>query len=83
MARQRITLTLPDDVVAQARAACQGNLSGYVTEVLREHLEATRRAELRQALIEGCREEAESDRALSEEFRYADYEVTVRFVPEE
>ena len=77
----RITLTLPEDVVAQAKVLCPGNFSQFVTKVLREHLKAVRLQELRRALEEGYRAEAESDLTLSEEFRHSDSDLARRFTP--
>jgi len=78
---QRVTLTLPNDVLTQARAASQGNLSQFVSDILREHFEYQRLEQLREALIAGCIANAEEDLALAEEFRYADHEVTMKYVP--
>jgi len=78
---QRVTLTLPSDVLAQAREMSQGNLSQFVGDILRENFEYKRLEQLRDALIAGAIANAEEDRAISEEFRYADYEVTMKYVP--
>ena len=78
---QRVTLTLPADILTQARAASQGNLSQFIGDILREHLESKRLEQLRDALIAGAIANAEEDRAIAEEFRYADYEVTIKYVP--
>jgi hypothetical protein len=78
---QRITLTLPAEVLAQARAASQGNLSGFIAQVLADHFEDQRLAQLRADLIAGAIANAEEDLAIAEEFRYADYEVTMKYVP--
>jgi len=50
---QRITLTLPEDIIAEAKGLCQGNFSQFVTKVLRDHLEAVRIQQLRIALEAG------------------------------
>jgi hypothetical protein len=78
---QRVTLTLPDDVLAQARKASQGNLSGFIAQVLHDHFEDQRLAQLRADLIAGYIANAEEALAIAEEFRYADYEVTMKYVP--
>jgi Post-segregation antitoxin CcdA len=78
---QRVTLTLPTDVLTQAREMSQGNLSQYVANLLREHFESERRRLLREALIAGAIANAEEDLRIAEEFRYADYEVTLKYVP--
>ena len=46
---QRVTLSLPADLVSAARVASKGNLSRFVASVLRHNLERTRRRELRKA----------------------------------
>jgi metal-responsive CopG/Arc/MetJ family transcriptional regulator len=78
---QRVTLTLPADVLAQAREASQGNLSQFIGDILREHLDHKRLEQLRDALIAGAIANAEDDRVIAEEFRYADYEATLKYVP--
>ena len=78
---QRVTLTLPSDVLAQAREMSQGNLSQLVGNILREHFEQKRLEQLREELIAGYIANAEEALAIAEEFRYADYEVTMKYVP--
>lgn len=77
--RKRVTLTLPAEVVAEARAASRGNLSRFVTDTLRKRLERIRRHELRKALIEGCIAEAELDLAICKEWAYVDWETTQKY----
>jgi hypothetical protein len=77
----RVTLTLPVDVLTQAREMSQGNLSRFVSNVLREHIEQKRLEQLREELIAGYIANAEEALAIAEEFRYADYEVTMKYVP--
>ena len=72
---QRITLSLPADLVAAARAASGGNLSRFVASVLRRDLERARRRELRKALEVGYRAEAELDLAVCAEYRHVDEEM--------
>jgi hypothetical protein len=78
---QRVTITLPSDLLAQAREQSQGNLSQFIAGVLREHFEGERRRQLREALIAGAIANAEDDRRIAEEFRFSDYEVTMKYVP--
>jgi Post-segregation antitoxin CcdA len=78
---QRVTISLPADVLAQARAASQGNLSALIAQVLADHFEDERLAQLRADLIAGAIANAEEDLAIAEEFRYADYEVIMKYVP--
>ena len=78
---QRVTLTLPADVLARARVMSEGNLSQFVAKILSEHVEKERVRMLREELVAGYIANAEEALAISEEFRYADYEVTVKYVP--
>ena len=78
---RRVTLTLPADVLAHAREMSQGNLSQFVGNILREHLEQKRLERLREELIAGYTANAEEALAIAEEFRYADYETTMKYVP--
>ena len=48
---QRITISLPADLLNQVRQASDGNVSQFITNILREHLEQERRRKLREALI--------------------------------
>lgn len=73
--RLRITLTLPADVVTAARELSEGNLSRWVTAVLRRDLEQRRRADLRRAMAAGYEAEADLDLQICEEFRHIDDEV--------
>ncbi len=79
---QRITLSLPADLIASARAASGGNLSRFVASVLRRNLERIRRRELRKALAAGYAAEAELDLAICEEFRHVDRETVDHQEPE-
>ena len=78
---QRVTLTLPADVLTQARELSRGNLSQFVANVLRQHFEQEQRRILREELIAGYIANADEALAIAEEFRYADYEVTMKYVP--
>jgi len=78
---QRVTLTLPADVLAQAREASQGNLSGFIAQVLRDHFEDQRLAQLRADLIAGAIANAEEDLEIAQAFRYAEDEALARYVP--
>src|SRR5437773_9196603 len=78
---QRVTLTLPADILTQARAASQGNLSQFIGDVLREHFEYKRLEQLRDALIAGAIANAEDDLETAEAFRYAEDEAVALYVP--
>lgn len=78
---QRVTLTLPADIVAEARSLSQGNLSQFISNILSEYFEQERRQQLREVLIAGYQANAEEALAIAEEFRFADYEATMKYVP--
>jgi hypothetical protein len=78
---QRVTLTLPADVLEQARAMSQGNLSKFVANMLSEHFEHERRQQLREALIAGAIANAEEDLEIAGAFRYAEDEAVRLYVP--
>ncbi len=78
---QRVTLTLPADVLAQARAASQGNLSGFISQVLSDHFEDERLQQLHDALVAGAIANAEEDLEIAQAFRYAEDEAVARYVP--
>lgn len=72
--RERITLTLPKELILAARQISGGNLSRWVTSVLQRDLERRRREELRLAMEVGYQAEADLDLQLCEDFRHADFE---------
>jgi hypothetical protein len=78
---QRVTLTLPADVLAQARELSQGNLSGFIAQVLRDHFENERLQRLHDALVAGAIAHAEEDLEMAQAFRYAEDEAVARYVP--
>lgn len=79
-ATQRVTISLPADILKQARAASQGNLSQFVASALREHFAQERRLKLRESLIAGAIAHAEEDLATAEAFRYAEDEAVALYV---
>jgi hypothetical protein len=78
---ERVTLTLPADVLAQAREQSQGNLSRLVAQVLHDHFETKRLQELHDALVAGAIAHAEEDLEIAQAFRYAEDEAVARYVP--
>jgi metal-responsive CopG/Arc/MetJ family transcriptional regulator len=78
---QRVTLTLPGELVTQARELSNGNLSQFVSQVLSDYIAQEHRRRLREALIAGAIAQAEEALAIAEEFSYTDYEVTMRYCP--
>lgn len=79
--RERITLTLPADVLRAVRKLSGGNLSRWVTSVIQRDLERRQREELRLALERGYALEADLDLEMCEEFRHVDREAAA--LPEE
>ncbi len=78
---QRVTLTLPADLLAQARELSQGNLSQLVANVLRQHFEHEQRRILREELIAGYIANAEEALEIATAFRYAEDEAVALHVP--
>lgn len=80
-ATQRVTLSLPAELLEQARAASEGNLSKLVSDVLHEHFENERLKELHTALVAAYIAKAEEDLETAEAFRYAEDEAVALYVP--
>jgi metal-responsive CopG/Arc/MetJ family transcriptional regulator len=80
-ATQRVTVSIPNDLLGQVREMSEGNLSQFISTVLRDYLEQEERRKLREELIAGAIANAEEALAISEEFRYADWEVIKLYVP--
>jgi metal-responsive CopG/Arc/MetJ family transcriptional regulator len=78
---QRVTITLPSDLLAQVREMSQGNLSQFVGTVLHNHIEQERLRKLRDDLIAACIAKAEEDLETAEASRYAEDEAVARYVP--
>jgi hypothetical protein len=78
---QRVTITLPVDVLEQARTESEGNLSRLVATVLRDHFERERLRQLREDLIAGALANAAEDLETAEAFQYAEDEAVARYVP--
>ena len=78
---QRVTITLPSDILAQAREISQGNLSQFVGKVLGDYLEQERRRVLREELIAGYIANAEEALEMAEAFRYVEDEAVALYVP--
>lgn len=78
---QRLTITLPADVLAHARELAGGNLSKFISEALSEHIEELRLRQLREDLIAAAIAKAEEDLETAEAFRFAEEEVVARYIP--
>src|SRR5258706_10910826 len=78
---QRVTITLPEELLARARSMSNGNLSQFISRIVDDYLEQERRRELREALIAGYLAYAEEDLETANAFRYAEEEADARYVP--
>jgi metal-responsive CopG/Arc/MetJ family transcriptional regulator len=78
---QRVTITLPADILERARAMSAGNLSQFISDALRAHFEDERLRRLRDDLIAAAIAKAEEDLETAEAFRYAEDEAVARYVP--
>jgi hypothetical protein len=78
---ERVTLTLPADVLAHAREQSQGNLSHFVAQVLHDHFEHERLQRLHDALVAGAIAHAEEDLQIAQAFQYAEDEAVALHVP--
>lgn len=78
---QRITLSIPTDVLAKVRELSDGNISQFVTTAIKTYLDQERRRKLREELIIAAIEKAEEDLEMVEAFKYVDYETTMKYIP--
>ena len=78
---QRITLTLPADVLSQVRELSQGNLSQFVAHILRDYVEHERLQRLHNELVAGYQANAEEALEIATAFRYAEDEAVALHVP--
>lgn len=75
MAKQRVNLTLPEDLLARLRARVPGRkISQYVAEATAARLAEEERANLRERLKDQYLTRASEDRRLAEEFFAAEQE---------
>ena len=78
---QRVTLTLPADVLIQARELSQGNLSQLVANILRDYVEHEQLQRLHDELVAGYQANAEEALEIAAAFRYAEDEAVALHVP--
>jgi len=78
---QRVTLTLPADVLAQARELSEGNLSQLVARILRDYIEHKQLQQLHDELVAGYQANAEEALEIVQAFRYAEDEAVALHVP--
>jgi metal-responsive CopG/Arc/MetJ family transcriptional regulator len=77
----KVMISLPPALLSEldAEASKAGSSrSGFLRQLLEQHLAEQRRRDLRALLAEGYQRNAERDLAISEEFAHADYEVASR-----
>ncbi|MDQ2996514.1 MAG: type II toxin-antitoxin system CcdA family antitoxin [Chloroflexota bacterium] len=78
---QRVTLTLPADVLAQVRQLSQGNVSQLVAHILRDYVEHEQLQRLHNELVAGYQANAEEALEIATAFRYAEDEAVALHVP--
>jgi metal-responsive CopG/Arc/MetJ family transcriptional regulator len=78
---QRVTLTLPVDVLTQVRELSQGNLSQLVAHILRDYVEHEQLQQLHNQLVAGYQANAEEALEIAAAFRYAEDEAVALHVP--
>ncbi|MEO7913467.1 MAG: type II toxin-antitoxin system CcdA family antitoxin [Roseiflexaceae bacterium] len=78
---QRVTLTLPTDVLAQVRQLSQGNVSQLVAHILRDYVEHEQLQRLHDELVAGYQANAEEALEIATAFRYAEDEAVALHVP--
>jgi metal-responsive CopG/Arc/MetJ family transcriptional regulator len=81
---RKVMFTAPPDLLRRLDATVDqlgANRSQLIREAIELYLDALRRQDLRSQLEEGYRAHAARDLQISEAFRYADYEATVRHTP--
>ncbi|HSN78574.1 MAG TPA: ribbon-helix-helix protein, CopG family [Anaerolineae bacterium] len=81
---RKVMFTAPPDLLVKLDAKVDQlgtNRSQLIRQAIEYYLENVRRQELRTQLEEGYRMYAARDLQISEAFKYADYEVTVQYVP--
>lgn len=81
--KEKVTLVLPSELMAQVRelAPARGQ-SEFIAEAISYYLSARQRRALRERLIAGYRAYSDDDFALAEEWRAAEEEVWLEWIPE-
>jgi metal-responsive CopG/Arc/MetJ family transcriptional regulator len=78
---QRVTLTLPADLLTQVRELSQGNVSQLVANILRDYVEHEQLQQLHDQLVAGYQANAEEALEIAAAFRYAEDEAVALHVP--
>lgn len=81
---RKVMFTAPPDLLVRLDTTVDQlgtNRSQLIRQAIEYYLENMRRQEVRTQLEEGYRVHAARDLQISEAFKYADYEVTVQYVP--
>ena len=78
---QRVTLTLPADLLVRVRELSQGNVSQLVAHILRDYVEHEQLQRLHDELVAGYQANAEEALEIATAFRYAEDEAVALHVP--
>jgi metal-responsive CopG/Arc/MetJ family transcriptional regulator len=80
MAAVKRTYAFPEETVQEfEQVVASGKRSTILTDMMKRWLEERKRAELRQAVIEGCLEMADVHLEIEKQFEFADAEVAREF----
>jgi hypothetical protein len=78
MALTRVTLTIDEQLMEEARLESDGNFSRFVSRLLEDRLDTLRRDRLRKELRAGYEAEASHDLEIAREYRFVDNEIARR-----
>jgi hypothetical protein len=78
MSTTKVTLTLDDTLLRDARTMSNGHLSRFIRDAVQDRLETERRRKLREDLIAGCIEDAELSLEICREWEVIDRETAAR-----
>jgi hypothetical protein len=78
MALTRVTLTIDEQLMEEARLESDGNFSRFVSRLLEDRLDTLRRERLREELRAGYVAEADHDLEIAREYRFVDDEIARR-----
>ena len=81
MGAVRVTLTLDDALLTRARRVGGSNFSRFVGEALESRVEQIQRDRLHEALLAGCREDADLDLEICRDWEPIDCEMGLRVEP--
>lgn len=81
MGAVRVTLTLDEGLLAQARKVSGENFSRFVGDALEQRVRQIRRDKLMEDLAAGCIEDADLDLEICKEWAVIDSEMGLRVQP--